>query len=84
MASFLKELRADTLKDIREIGTACYDANRDILSIYSNPEISIGAISKTEKKNSTRIHLGLSIQNLTGVAFMVQLLNVNFCKERHR
>lgn len=33
-----------------KLWTACYNANRDILSIYSNPEISIGAISKTEKK----------------------------------
>lgn len=45
-ASFMK--RADTLKDIHDTGTPYYDANRNILPIYSNIDVSIGTASKTE------------------------------------
>lgn len=49
--AFLKEQIAETLKDIYEIITVYYYAYRDIFSIYSNPNFSIGAPSNKEKKN---------------------------------
>lgn len=36
MTSLLKEQRAETLNYIHDIGTAYYDAKREIFAIYSN------------------------------------------------
>lgn len=80
MASFMKEQRADSQKQIYEIRTAYYDAKRDIFSIYNNPHISVGASSKMgEKSHWSKFKPRFTNQN--GLVKMVTSLNANFTKK---
>lgn len=81
IASFPKEQTACILKGIHEIGTAYYYANRDSFSIYSNPDISLGAAFKMEKKQHTKSSSNPDLQKWKVIHG--NIIECQYCKEEH-
>lgn len=81
--AFLKEQIAETLKDIYEIITVYYYAYRDIFSIYSNPNFSIGAPSNKEKKTFHQNKFRVKYSKSNWRDILGTVVENKFCKERH-